>query len=74
MTDPSCCLRRLLGRSYETMTEESAKKSKVSSAAASMSSFFLLDQIRVALHLVAAPSELYFSQVVVPAVGAVSIS
>ena len=56
------------------MTEESAKKTKVSSAAASMFSFFLLDQIRVALHLVAAPSELYFSQVVVPAVGAVSIS
>ena len=45
MTDPSCCLRRLLGRSYETMTEESAKKSKVSSLAASMFSFFLLDQI-----------------------------
>ena len=45
MTDPSCCLRRLLSRSYETMTEESAKKTKVSSAAASMFSFFLLDQI-----------------------------
>jgi hypothetical protein len=44
VTDLSCCLRRLLSRSYETMTEESAKKSKVSSSAGSVF-FSLLDQI-----------------------------